>query len=67
MQTLLSISQDSDWSIRYAAIIGLQALFTLAPDLQEQIRAQFQQIAQTDTDKAVRARVIRAQQLLSHP
>jgi len=26
MQTLLSITSDDDWSIRYAAIVGLQAL-----------------------------------------
>lgn len=63
-ETLLSVSQDSDWSIRYAAVVGLQALAT-TPDLKEQIGAQFEQIAQTDPDTAVRARVNLAQQLLS--
>lgn len=62
--TLLSVSQDPDWSIRYAAIVGLQALATL-PDLQEQIQTQFEQIIQTDSELCVRARVVRAQQLLS--
>ena len=63
-QTLLEISQDPDWSIRYAAVVGLQALATI-PDLKEQIKAQLQQITQTDPDPAVRARLVRAQQLLS--
>lgn len=64
LQTLLSVSQDPDWSIRYAAVVALQALATM-PDLQEQIQAHFEQITQTDSDAAVRARVARAQQLLS--
>lgn len=63
-QTLLQISQDPDWSIRYAAVVGLQELATI-PDLKGQIQAQLQQITQTDPDPAVRARVVRAQQLLS--
>lgn len=61
-QTLLSISQDPDWSIRYAAVVGLQALATI-PDLKGKIQAQLQQIIQIDPDPAVRARVVRAQQL----
>jgi len=63
-QTLLSVSQDADWSIRYAAVVGLQAL-AVTPDLKEQLQAQLQQMAQTDSDPAVRARVALAQQLLS--
>ena len=55
LQTLLNVSQDPEWSIRYAAIVGLQALAT-TPDLKEQIQAQFEQIAQNDADLAVRAR-----------
>jgi len=61
LETLLSVSQDPDWSIRYAAVAGLQALST-TPDLTQQIQAQFEQMAQTDADLAVRARV----QLGSH-
>jgi phycocyanobilin lyase beta subunit len=64
LQTLLSVSQDPDWSIRYAAVVGLQALATI-PTLQEQIQAQLQQITQIDSDRAVRARAALAQQLLS--
>ena len=55
LQTLLNVSQDPDWSIRYAAVVGLQALAT-TPDLKEQIQAQFEQMAQNDADLAVRAR-----------
>lgn len=63
IETLLSVAQDSDWSIRYAAVVGLQALATTS-DLKGQM-TQFEQIAQTDPDPAVRARVNLAQQLLS--
>jgi len=51
-----------DWSIRYAAVVGLQAL-SQTPDLKGQIQAQFEQMAQSDSDTAVRARVSLAQQL----
>lgn len=56
LQTLLLISQDPDWSIRYAAVVGLQALST-TPDLSQQIQAEFEQMQETDADLAVRARV----------
>lgn len=64
LQALLSISQDPDWSIRYAVVVGLQAL-AATPDLKEQIQIQLKQMAQIDTDTTVRARVVLAQQLLS--
>jgi len=62
LQTLLGVCQDPDWSIRYAAVVGLQAL-SQTPDLKGQIQAQFEQMAQSDSDIAVRARVSLAQQL----
>lgn len=55
-QTLLSVSQDPEWSIRYAAVVGLQALSTI-PDLTQQIQNHFQQMLQNDADLAVRTRV----------
>ncbi|BAY48124.1 phycocyanobilin lyase beta subunit [Scytonema sp. HK-05] len=57
---LLAISQDSDWSIRYAAVVGLQALAKV-PDLHDPIRARFEEMLATDDEKAVRARVQLAQ------
>ena len=62
IQTLLSVSQDQDWSIRYAAVVGLQALST-TPELKGQIQDLFAQMAQTDPDIGVRARVALAQQI----
>lgn len=56
LQALLSISEDSDWSIRYAAVVGLQALST-APNLINQIQPRFEQMSETETDLAVHARV----------
>lgn len=57
METLLSISQDSDWSIRYAATVGLQALAKI-PELQSPIQARFKEMLANDADKAVVARVL---------
>ena len=65
LQTLLSICQDPDWSIRYAAIVGLQALSTI-PDLTQPIQAQFEQLGQTELDSAVCARVQLATLIHSH-
>jgi len=60
VQTLSAIAQDPDWSIRYAAVVGLQGLAAL-PNLQDAIATQLQQIAQADVDPAVRARAALAQ------
>lgn len=54
--TLTKVSQDPDWSIRYAAIVGLQALANQS-DFKAKILDHFQQISTQETDLAVRARV----------
>jgi phycocyanobilin lyase beta subunit len=56
LETLLLICEDPDWSIRYAAIVGLQALAKVAI-VQLPISAKFQLMLTNDTEKAVRARV----------
>jgi phycocyanobilin lyase subunit beta len=56
---LLALTQDADWSIRYAAIVGLQALAKI-PELRSSIEARFAQMLDSDTEKAVRARVFLA-------
>ncbi|MDM9384437.1 HEAT repeat domain-containing protein [Chlorogloeopsis sp. ULAP01] len=60
LETLLFISQDADWSIRYAAVVGLEAL-AKNPDLQQPIQARLAEILANDTEKAIRARVQLAQ------
>jgi phycocyanobilin lyase beta subunit len=55
-EALLFISQDSEWSIRYAAVVGLQALAKI-PDLQQPIQTRLKEMLATDVEKAVRARV----------
>ena len=62
VQTLLLVAQDQEWSIRYAAVVGLQALSTL-PEFKGQIQEVFEQMAQIDPDISVRARVALAQQI----
>ncbi|GAC1478205.1 MAG: HEAT repeat domain-containing protein [Chamaesiphon sp.] len=71
LKTLLLLFKDPEWAIRYAAIVGLQALATshlvTQPQLVLQILTLFNQIAQADPDLAVRARVWMAQQQLEAP
>ncbi|WP_009632132.1 HEAT repeat domain-containing protein [Synechocystis sp. PCC 7509] len=64
MATLLSISGDTDWSIRYAATVGLQALAKI-PELKAQITSHFDGQSQTESDVGVRSRLHWAQQVLS--
>jgi phycocyanobilin lyase subunit beta len=69
LQTLLTLTQHPDWDIRYAAVVGLQALASSGEatevELAARILAQFDHIAQTDADLAVRARAEMAQQQLN--
>ncbi|HLP87242.1 MAG TPA: HEAT repeat domain-containing protein [Nostocaceae cyanobacterium] len=56
LDTLLFITQDSEWSIRYAAVVGLQALANHA-QVRSPIMAKLQEMHLNDPEKAVRARV----------
>ncbi|MUG98271.1 HEAT repeat domain-containing protein [Scytonema sp. UIC 10036] len=60
MDALLALTQDGDWSIRYAAIVGLQALAKI-PELQSSIEVKFEEMLASDPEKAIRARVLLAQ------
>jgi phycocyanobilin lyase beta subunit len=64
LQALLQVSQDPDWAIRYAAVVGLQTLASGANDLRAPIQNRFEQMLSSEADAAVRARVLRAKQLL---
>jgi len=61
LSTLLSIAQDADWAIRYAAVVGLHSLAKI-PDLQQEIEEKFSQMRALDRAIAVRARVALASQ-----
>lgn len=56
MTSLMKISQDSDWSLRYAAIGALEVLAGAANSLHPAIEQQLRQIAEQDADLAVQAR-----------
>lgn len=59
VETLLQAVQDADWSIRYAAIVGLQFLALSLPDQQlqrQQIIAQLVVLSTQDPDPAIQAR-----------
>lgn len=65
LDTLLLASQDSEWIVRYAAVVGLQALaMTISAtrlDWLSQIQAQLDRLAVTDENLAVCARTRLAQ------
>ncbi|WP_088894057.1 HEAT repeat domain-containing protein [Leptolyngbya ohadii] len=65
MTSLVKISQDTDWSLRYAAIGALEALALSANPLRSTIEQQLQQIAHQDEDLAVQSRSQKALQALT--
>ncbi|MDP8963278.1 MAG: HEAT repeat domain-containing protein [Cyanobacteriota bacterium] len=64
LNTLIQVFQDSDWAIRYAAIVGLQALAKSATSTTEPIQNLFEQRLSSEADPAVRSRILMAQQRL---
>lgn len=77
LKTLLSLSHDPEWAIRYAAVVGLQALAITSADvpcmtsptstkLMASIMERLIEMDQTDPDLVVRSRVSMAQQALQH-
>lgn len=67
LEALLFVAQqDEEWVVRYAAVVGLQALAgaltATYPEWRLQIHAQFEQMAIDDQSWAVRARILMAQQ-----
>jgi phycocyanobilin lyase beta subunit len=68
LEALLQVSQDPEWIVRYAAVVGLQSLGKAVsishPSLLTQIFSQLQQMAEQDLEITIRARVQMAQQHL---
>ncbi|NES90375.1 HEAT repeat domain-containing protein [Okeania hirsuta] len=60
MKTLLQVSQDQEWIVRYAAVVGLYGLAKTVevtyPKWLEDILTRFEEIVDTDTTLAVSAR-----------
>jgi phycocyanobilin lyase subunit beta len=60
---LFVVQQDDEWIVRYAAVVGLQALagaIAQYPEWRSQIEAQFQRMTTEDESWAVRARACEA-------
>jgi phycocyanobilin lyase subunit beta len=62
IKTLLLVSQDPEWIVRYAAVVGLQALATQLDAIHPQIQDRFEEMALKEPELAVRGRVVLAQQ-----
>ena len=60
LQALLLTSEDGEWVVRYAAVVGLESLAKTLAKIQSQlvpdITARFSDIIATDTEIVVRAR-----------
>ena len=69
LETLLLATEDGEWVVRYAAIVGLEALCnTLAssqPQLLPKITARFLELILSEPETAIRARIKYAMQQLN--
>lgn len=67
LQVLLRMSEDLDWAIRYAAVVGLQALglSAIESSTQYMICDRLRTLATTDSDLATRSRAALASDRLS--
>ena len=66
MTTLLQVVRDSEWVVRYAAVLGLQSLAKSQAQVREQVRASFQELLEMEPELVVRARLqLGLQELLS--
>lgn len=61
LDTLLLVSQDVEWVVRYGAVVGLQSLFNATvktlPDFEKRILARFKQMLEIEPELVVRVRV----------
>jgi phycocyanobilin lyase subunit beta len=61
LETLLLATEDGEWVVRYAAVVGLEALSkTLAvsqPDFLPRIMSKFQELLDSESELAIRARI----------
>ena len=68
LKTLLLATEDGEWVVRYAAIVGLEALgITLQPSqpqLLSPITARFKELIDSQSEPAIRARIEYAMQKL---
>lgn len=64
-ETLIVVSQDGEWVVRYATIVGLQGLATQQPILTPKIRNHLQTWQETEAELAIRARIQLALQSLN--
>ncbi|WP_159788099.1 HEAT repeat domain-containing protein [Sodalinema gerasimenkoae] len=67
LERLLATTADSEWVVRYAAIVGLEALAKSLgeTDIQQRIKPCLQQLHQEDEEAAIRGRSQLAQQRLT--
>ncbi|MBW4648719.1 MAG: HEAT repeat domain-containing protein [Kastovskya adunca ATA6-11-RM4] len=56
-KTLEQISKDSDWAIRYSAVVGLQSLANNATDWRSPTQSLLEQLLPEESDRAVKARI----------
>ncbi|MEM7594653.1 MAG: HEAT repeat domain-containing protein, partial [Cyanobacteria bacterium P01_A01_bin.83] len=61
LKTLLLATEDGEWVVRYAAIVGLEALAktlaTTQPELLSGINNRFKELTETEVEAAIKARI----------
>lgn len=67
LDVLLQVTEDSEWVVRYAAVVSLQELADRQPAFRDTIGDRLERMFELDGDLTVRARVKKAQIELSAP
>jgi phycocyanobilin lyase beta subunit len=57
LETLLQVMGDSEWVVRYAAVLALQSFAKTRAQMREPVLAKFQELRETEPELAVRARL----------
>ena len=56
LSTLLMATEDGEWVVRYAAVVGLQSLGEAQPNFKQQIVAKLQKLSDRESESGVKAR-----------
>ncbi|MDJ0651198.1 MAG: HEAT repeat domain-containing protein [Xenococcaceae cyanobacterium MO_188.B19] len=61
LKTMLLATNDGEWVVRYAAVVGLESLGqtvgTIQPEFLEQIKLRFQEMRDSEVETAISARI----------
>ncbi|MBE9115656.1 HEAT repeat domain-containing protein [Lusitaniella coriacea LEGE 07157] len=57
LKTLFQVSEDPEWVVRYAAVLGLQSLALIVPNFKAEVVEFLKKLGNNDAELAIRSRV----------